>query len=226
MTKVSKFYGICLVLLLPMLMAFKSSFNNQNKLLPPETPFFTAFNLVDAQAEQLIPPNKMYTRNEAVELRNSLIQQVQANPKSLALNWSLVRFYACAPNFVGGNKGMALRYASNIYALNNYIGCLAYEYVYNRFGDEPNAENWYKRSLINRVPAGMEWKTVSYNKNAPFGVAVKGSFSNGKLQPLYEDYHGTYKRKFLTQACGNTCDYKIVTQFLKPEKGEFIVTSF
>lgn len=226
MNKVSKIFTLCLVATLPALMAFNLNDNSPTNFLPPRTSVFTSFNLVDAEAEQFIPPNKMYTRNEAIALRNSLISQVQANPKSLALNWTLVRFYSCAPNFVGGNKGMALRYASNIYAINNYVGCLAYEYVYYKYGEEDNAESWYKRSLNCPQPAGMEWKMVTYRKNAPFGAAVKGSFSNGKLQPLYEDYYGTLARKFLTPACGNTCDYKVVTSFLKPEKGEFIVTSY
>lgn len=226
MNKVSKFLGLGLVALLPTLMAFKSNQKSHFNILPPETNIFTTFGMVDAEAEKFIPPNKMYTRNEAIDLRNSLISQVQANPKSFGLNWALVRFYANAPNFVGGNKGMALRYASNLYALNNYVGCLAYEFVYNKFNETANAETWYKRSLMNRIPNGMEWKIVTYKKNAPFGVAVKGSFSNGKLHPLYEDYYGTFARKFLTPTCGNTCDYKIVTQFLKPEKSEFIVTSF
>lgn len=226
MNKVSKFFGICLVILLPTFMAFKSNQQSRANILPPETGFFTTFNAMDAEAEKFIPPNSMYIKNEAIELRNSLISQINANPKSLALNWALVRFYSCAPNFVGGNRGMALRYASNIYAINNYLGCLAYEYTYNRYNEEANAENWYKRSLINAAPNGMEWKTVTYKNVAPFGVGVKGSFSNGKLHPLYEDTYGTYTRKFLTPACGNTCDYKVVKQFLRREKSEFIVTSY
>jgi hypothetical protein len=184
---------------------------------------------IDVEAEQYIPYNKVYTKNEAITLRNNLTSLLAANPKSQALNWALVKYYSSAPNYVGGNKSMALKYAANLYSLNYYAGCLAYEHVYNRNFEFKNAELWYKKSLISQLPNGMQWKEFKYTNNAPFGVGVKGSFTNYKVKPLYESYYGSYVRKVMMPICNNNCEGEIVVDFMKWNKiksNEMMVTSY
>lgn len=184
---------------------------------------------IDAEAEQYIPYNKVYTKDEAIALRNNLTSLLAKSPTSQALNWALVKYYASAPNYVGGNKSTALRYAANLYSLNYYAGCLAYEHVYNRSYEFHNAELWYKKSLISTLPKGMQWKEFKYTNNAPFGVGVKGSFTNYKVKPLYENYYGSYVRKVMMPICNGNCEGEIVVDFMKYNKSksnEIMVTSY
>lgn len=190
---------------------------------------FTTFSAIDAEAESYVPVNKVYHKNEAIDLRKNLTALLAANPKSLALNWALVKFYSSAPNYVGGDKSTALRYAANMYSLNYYAGCLAYEHVYNRSYEFSNAESWYKKSLITNLPSGMQWKEFKYKNYAPFGVGVKGSFTNYKIKPLYENYYGTYVRKVMMPVCNGNCEGEIVVDFMKFNKSkanELIITSY
>ncbi|MFY8090738.1 MAG: hypothetical protein ACOVMI_05745 [Chitinophagaceae bacterium] len=184
---------------------------------------------IDAEAEKYIPYNTVYTKNEAITLRNNLTSLLAASPNSQALNWALVKYYASAPNYVGGNKSMALRYAANLYSLNYYAGCLAYEHVYDRSYEFKNAEMWYKKSLIATVPNGMQWKEFKYINNAPFGVGVKGSFTNYKIKPLYESHYGSYVRKVMMPICNGNCEGEIVVGFMrwgKQKSNEIMVTSY
>jgi hypothetical protein len=179
---------------------------------------FTTFAVVDAETEAYIPSNKVYNRSDALALRASLEQQHIANQTNLAINLALVKFHANAPNFSGGFKGEALRYAANIYRLNSYIGCLAYEYIYEKSYDFKIAEKWYKNSLICRLQDGMEWIEVQYPNRAPFGVAVTGNFSNGKLQPLYENVWGQHKRRIMVPKCVGDCFYTLIPNYLRDAK--------
>jgi hypothetical protein len=189
----------------------------------------TTFAVVDAETEAYIPANKVYNRYDALALRSSLELQQVANPNSLAINMALVKFHANAPNFSGGFLGEALNYAANIYKMNSYIGCLAYEYIYTKRYDFKTAEKWYKNSLINRLQEGMEWREIRYNNIAPFGVGVTGAFSNGRVHPLYENVWGTYTRKIMVPKCVGDCYFTIIPDFLKGSKqakGELVFVNW
>lgn len=190
----------------------------------------TTYAQVDAEAEALIPANRVYSRYDALQLRGSLETMHTTNPGSLAINLALVKFHANAPNFSGGFKGMALQYAADIYRLNSYIGAIAYEYIYSKNYDFKNAERWYKNSLISRLADGMEWREVKYNGPAPFGVGVTGNFNNNRLYPMYQNVWGSYTRKIMVPKCvGNDCTYTVVTNFLrknKQVKGELVFVNW
>lgn len=176
----------------------------------------TSFSAVDAQTELLVPANKIYHRSEALELKKNLEQMHLANPNDIAVNMALVRYHSCAPNFAGGYKGVALQHAAAIYRQNAYIGCMAYEYIYSINDDFKHAEEWYKLSLNCQITDGMEWREVTYNKVVTFGIGVKGSFSNGKVQPLYQNMYGTFKRKIMMPKCGtDKCEMILVPGFLR-----------
>ena len=152
------------------------------------------------------------------------------NPQSLAVNLALVRYHSCAPNFAGGFKGVAMQYAANIYRLNAYIGCLAYEYIYMQNNDFIHAEQWYKLSLACRLQEGMEWREVVFPKQAPFGVGVKGAFSNGRVQALYQNIYGTHKRKIMISKSTTEPIFTLVPDFLhginSQTSGRLIFTPF
>jgi len=173
---------------------------------------------VDAETETYIPTNRVYNRYDALALRDNLQKLHEANPTSLAINLSLVKFHANAPNFSGGYMGLALQYAANIYRQNSYIGCLAYEYIYTKNYDFKKAVLWYKNSLISRLNEGFEWREVKYTSTAPFGVGVIGAFSNGRVQPLYQNIWGSYTRKIMIPKCSADCFFTIIPDFLKGSK--------
>jgi hypothetical protein len=213
--------------------ASQSALNFEEEDAPPGNSDYsvvTTFGAVDAEVDLLLPSNKVYSRYEALQLRKDLLDKLKANPRSLALNMALVRFFACAPNFSGGSPAAALNYASNIYSVNRYVGCLAYEYIYDRSNNYKKAEDWYKYSTICYLQPGMEWREVKYFKNAPFGAVVTGSFNNGKTQPLYENYYGTLARKIMIPKCATgDCGFKVISAFLKgstDRKGELMFTSW
>lgn len=184
---------------------------------------------VDAETEIYIPANKVYNRYDALALRYYLEKLHEANPNSLAINLALVKFHANAPNFSGGYMGSALQYAASIYRMNSYVGCLAYEYIYTKNYDFKNAERWYKNSLISRLNEGFEWREVKYTSIAPFGVGVTGSFSNGRIQPLYQNIWGSYTRKIMVPKCSGDCFFTIVPDFLKGSKqvkGELVFVNW
>ena len=190
---------------------------------------FSTFAAVDASTEVYIPSNKVYNRYDALALRNNLEQLHLNDPNNMAVNMALVKFHANAPNFSGGFKGSALQYAASIYRQNSYVGCLAYEYIYTKNYDFRNAEMWYKNSLISRLQTGMEWREVKYTKVAPFGVGVIGAFSNGRVQPLYQNVWGSYTRKFMVPKCVGDCYFTIVPDFLKDSKqakGELVFVNW
>ena len=127
-------------------LSYAANFDNETPNPKGNNFITTTFAAVDAETEAYIPTNKVYNRYDALALRNSLQQQHLADPYNLAINMALVKFHANAPNFSGGFLGEALNYAANIYKMNSYIGCLAYEYIYTKRYDFITAEKWYKNS--------------------------------------------------------------------------------
>ena len=147
------------------------------------------------------------------------------NPNSIVLNWSLVRFYASAPNFVGGNLPSALQHAAYIYTLNRYLGCLAYEYAYTKSNMKDKAEKWYRNSLMCPLSPGMFWQEIHYNKVPQISLKIIGDFNNWKGQSMYENQYGSYYRRVMTPKCDN-CNYKLVVDdrdFDIASKTDFIV---
>jgi hypothetical protein len=207
----------------------KSNFNTTN-IYNYKTPddALPSLSEVDAAADVYIPTNRIYTYNEAIAIRKSLQSQVEANPTSLSLNWALLRFYTCAPNFVGGNMNQALQFAGYLYNLNSYIGSLAYEYVYSRHKQAEKAETWYKRSTQLPLPKNMVWQDISYNNSVVFGIKVSGNFNNWKQQSMYENSYGVYTRRIMTPKCDN-CQYKLIVDYkdqASPTKSEMVVRGF
>ncbi|MDE3234650.1 MAG: hypothetical protein KGO81_01760 [Bacteroidota bacterium] len=182
----------------------------------PDNPFDNASEAenitlqeVDAEADNLAPLNKVYTYKEAIELRENLHKQINNNPKDMGLYWALLRFYANAPNFVGGNSNMGLQVAGYIYGMNKYIGCLAYEYVYSRHYQFDLAAEWYKRSTLIPLARNMHWQEITYAKTVLTQVKVSGNFNNWKSQLMYQKDNGEYSRKIMIPTCEN-CNYKLI----------------
>ena len=180
---------------------------------------------IDAAVDELIPLNHIYTFNEAVDLRKSLENDLKNNPNSLVVNWALIRFYSCAPSFVGGCKSSAIQHAAYVYTMDTYLGCIAYEYIYTKSNQKENAENWYKQSLISALPKNMLWQDIKYNKTVQRSLKIVGNFNNWKTQNMYENNYGTYSRRVMTSRCDG-CQYKVIVDDVNkdvPSKTEFIV---
>lgn len=176
------------------------------------------FIQVDIESDNLISKGNIYNRADALELRKNLEDQLQNNPNSIILSLALVKFNTGAAAVNGGFMGLAIRYATNIFRQNEYIGCLAFEYVYHSYGDLLNAEVWYKNSLRSNLVSGMEWREVAINLNPPLGASVVGNFSNGKKWPMYQNTWSTYVRKIMVPKCENNCNYNVITSFFNQEK--------
>ena len=58
---------------------------------------------VDASSENFLPSNKIFSFAEANKIRTDLYKQLESNPKSIPINWALMRYYLTAPNLVGGS---------------------------------------------------------------------------------------------------------------------------
>lgn len=189
----------------------------------------STFAAVDAEADALITPNKIYLRSEALELKKNLEASLATNVTNLGVLYALVKFHSNAPAVSGGFKGEALRYAACIYRLNAYIGCLAYEHVYVCSYDLKNAGVWYRNSLACRTEEGTEWIEVKYPNRAPFGAGVMGNFSNNKILPLYENVWGVHRRRMMVPKCTGECLYTVTPDFLiggKQVKGEPIFVNW
>jgi hypothetical protein len=169
---------------------------------------------VDAAADAMVPTNKMYTYKEAIAIRTQLYKELVGNPKSLVINWALMRYYTLSPNFEGGNFGTALEYAGYIYSNNTYLGCMAYEFIYTVKKDMFLARLWYNRSLTISLPPTMHWENISYNKSDLKYIGVTGNFNNWKMQQLYETDNGSYARKVLMNKCEN-CVFKLIIDYKK-----------
>jgi hypothetical protein len=209
----------------------KNEGGDNNKIPGITSSVNTSFASVDAETETLVPGNRIYHRSEALELKKSLESMYLQNPQSLAVNLALVKYHTCAPNFAGGFKGIAMQHAANIYRLNAYVGCMAYEYIYAQNNDYTHAHEWYSNSLACRVVDGMEWREVTSSKQVAFGIGVKGNFSNGKVQHLYTDNYGTHKRKIMMQKCNNNdCVFTLVPDYMRGSNsqatGKLIFTPF
>lgn len=222
--------GVCVCLAISTSIAWQQQQNNE-PIIPGISGTSTAsFATVDAETELLVPANKIYHRSEALELKKNLESQYVQNPNSLSVNYALVKYHACAPNFAGGFKGVALQHAANIYRINPYVGCMAYEYIYTHNNDAEHAKEWYKNSLACKLQDAMEWREVSYGKTVAFGIGVKGNFSNGKVQPLYQNIYGTYKRRIMMAKCAGDCEVTLVPDYMRGNNsnsnGRLIFTPF
>lgn len=168
---------------------------------------------VDVASEQYLPRNYVYTMYEAISTRKKLEKFVLTNPESLSVRWALTRYYLSASNFIGGCNAKALEQARLMWGTDNYIGCLAYEFVYNRLKNTQLAEAWYKRSIRAAQEKGkedFEWKEVAYNKSTQGDVKVVGSFNNYTPNQLYENNDATYSRRIATTTKNKGTSYKLI----------------
>jgi hypothetical protein len=192
------------------------------KPYPPINKSFTVvnsnFTQADIESDNLISKGKIYARSDAFELRKNLEDQLQNNPNSIPLSLALVKFHCAASATNGGFMGSALRYATNIFKIDEYMGCLAFEYIYTKYGDIKNAEVWYKNSTRCHLPAGMEWRIVKINLNPPLGASVMGNFSNGKKWPMYQTIWSSYIRRIMVPKCAGECNFTVLSNFLNEEK--------
>ncbi len=204
---------ICLVVL---------NVNTYSKPYPPKNKLYITVNSnfiqADNESDNLISKDKIYSRSDALELRKNLENQLQNNPNSIAISLALVKFHTAASATNGGFMGLALRYATNILRQDDYIGCLAFEYIYTHYGDFKNAEVWYNNSLRCLLPSGMEWRLVKINLDPPLGASVVGNFSNGKKWPMYQTIWSSCIRKIMVPKCVNNCNYNVISNFLNKEK--------
>ncbi|MBC7651100.1 MAG: hypothetical protein H7101_05060 [Deinococcales bacterium] len=168
---------------------------------------------VDAASAQYLPRNYVYTMYEAISTRTKLEKLVITNPESLSVRWALTRYYLSASNFIGGCSAKALEQSRLMWSTDNYIGCLAYEFVYNRLKNTQMAEVWYKRSIRaaqERDKEDFEWKEIAYNKSTQGDVKVIGSFNNYTPNQLYENNDATYSRKIATTPKNRGTNYKLI----------------
>lgn len=169
---------------------------------------------VDTYADMYVPPHQVFNYYQTREMKSRLDAEINdlANKNVLGLYWAMVRFYAGASSFVGGNSAKALIYAGYIYSLNKYLGCLAYEYTYNRINQPETARHWYEQSLTTPLQNGMEWEIIKYNNIVNNDIQVKGNFNNWKLQNLYEEKGNVYLRKIMIPKC-ETCNYELIIDY-------------
>lgn len=173
--------------------------------------YFTDLAEIDAASTVYLRRNYVYTYDEAITTRKKLERLLEADSKSLSIRWALLRYYISASNFVGGCDAKAIEQARCIYGADNYIGCLAYEFVYNRLKKFDKAEFWYRRSIVAaqmRDKEDFEWKDIVYNKTAQSDVKVVGAFNNNTSNQLYENNDATYSRRVATKVKSNS--YKII----------------
>lgn len=173
--------------------------------------YFNDLAEVDAASTIYLRRNYVYTFDEAINTRKKLEKLLAANPESLSIRWAMLRYYISASNFVGGCDAKAIEQARFIYGSDNYIGCLAYEFVYNRLKKFDKAEFWYRKSLLAaqlRDNDDFEWKDFVYNKTAQNDVKVVGAFNNNTSNQLYENNDATYSRRVATKVKSNS--YKII----------------
>lgn len=173
--------------------------------------YFNDLAEVDAASAVYLRRNYVYTYNEAISTRLKLEKLSQADPQSLSIRWALLRYYISASNFVGGCDAKAIEQARCIYGTDAYIGCLAYEFVYNRLKKFDKAEFWYRRSIVAaqmRDKDEFEWKDIIYNKTAQNDVKAVGAFNNNTSSQLYENNDATYSRRVATKT--KVGSYKII----------------
>lgn len=180
--------------------------SNTKKTLAP-----LDFADVDVASNLYLRRNYVYTYYEAISTRTRLEKLLISEPKSLGIRWALMRYYISASNFVGGCDAKAIEQARNIYNIDNYIGCLAYEFVYTRLQKLDKAQIWYARSIvIAQQRDDFEWRDVNYSKTAQTDVKVYGSFNNNDPNHLYENNDGTYSRRIVSSTKNKGNGYKLV----------------
>ena len=183
---------------------------------------------VDASSENFLPSIKIFSFAEANKIRTDLYKQLESNPKSIPINWALMRYYLTAPNLVGGSNYEALHYAGYIYSLDRYLGCIAYETVYNYMREWNKAEEWYRNSLNVSLPKTMFWQEITYSRKNVASLKVVGNFNNWKMQNMYEKTAGLYSRKVMVPICEG-CQYKLVvnnSNIQEPTKTEITGNSW
>ena len=215
MKRVNQYFLLIIGLLVLNISSYSKPYTPINK---PNTVVNSNFIQVDIESDNLILKGKIYARSDAFELRKSLEDQLQNNPNSISLSLALVKFHCAASATNGGFMGSALRYATNIFRVDEYMGCLAFEYIYTKYGDVKNAEVWYKNATRSHLPSGMEWRIVKINLNPPLGASVVGNFSNGKKWPMYQTVWSSYVRRIMVPKCVNDCNYNVISNFLNEEK--------
>lgn len=196
---------------------------NEHKNFHSESPINT-FAEVDVAADQYASTKKIFSFQEEIQLRKTLEKQIEADSHNIALTWALMRFYASAPNFAGGSTSLAIQYAGYVYSLNQYLGCLAFEYVYNKRKELDHAESWYRQSLAVPLPKDMYWEEIVYDKTPHQIIKVTGNFNNWKTQNMYMGYRGTtYRRRIMVPKC-ETCIYKVIVDYTmrEPSKQQLI----
>lgn len=167
---------------------------------------------LDRMADTYFPACNVYNLTEVNKIRSVLERQVKLFPKNLVLHWALLKSYTNQPDFNSGNMNIALKYANYIFSINEYIGCIATEYVYNRSYQIEKAEEWYRRSLDRNLPANMDWQEIKYAGLVFANAKVAGNFNNWKLQNLYRSGDGTYSRRVMV-AARSKCIYKCIIDF-------------
>lgn len=215
MKKIKFYFLLTFVFIGTNFKTFSLPYNPINKLnTTPNLNFIQA----DIESDNLISKNKIYNRFDALELRKNLEYQLQNSPNSIAISLALVKFHTAASAANGGFMGLALKYATNIFRQDEYIGCLAFEYIYYKNGDVKNAEIWYKNSLRSTLPTGMEWRLVKTKLNLPLGASVVGNFSNAKKLPMYQTIWSSFERRIMVTKCISDCNYNVIANFLNEEK--------
>jgi hypothetical protein len=173
--------------------------------------YFNDLAEVDAASTVYLRRNYVYTFDEAISTKAKLEKQLAANPELLSIRWAILRYYISASNFVGGCDAKAIEQARFIYGNDNYIGCLAYEFVYSRLKKFDKAEFWYRKSILAaqmRDNEDFEWKEIVYNKSVQSSIKVVGAFNNNTPNELYENNDATYSRRVATKVKSNS--YKII----------------
>ncbi len=166
--------------------------------------------LVEAASNEYLRKNYVYTYYEAVSIRKKLEAQLLQNPNSLGIRWALMRYYVSASNFVGGCSAKSVELSRTIYDIDPYLGCLAYEFVYNRLKKFDKAEAWYKRSILIAMKRGdVDLKDINCSRVAQTNVKVTGNFNNWTENSLYENYDGSYSRRVMLQK-NTTAEYKVI----------------
>jgi len=197
------------------------------------TNFHSAYTLntfaeVDAAADQYASTKKIFNFQEETQLRKILEKELASDSHNIALTWALMRFYASAPNFAGGSTTLAIQYAGYVYSLNQYLGCLAFEYVYTKRKETEHAESWYRQSLAAPLPKDMYWEEIVYDKTPHQIIKVTGNFNNWKTQNMYMGARGTtYSRRIMVPKC-ETCIYKVIVDYTlrEPSKKQLITETY
>ncbi len=168
---------------------------------------------VELASNKYLPKNYIYTYKEAITTKKKLEDQLSTEPSSLGIRWALMRYYVSASNFVGGSSAKAIEQARHIYEVDDYIGCMAFEFVYTRLHKFDKAEEWYRRSLIiTQQRPNVDLMDITYNKTVLLNVKASGSFNSDEPNHLYEGNDGSYSRRVM-MAKNKSTAYKLLVDY-------------